>query len=181
MSTHVPGATYVAIHSVCVSEEHRRKGVASRLLREYVERLEKLRREANEDLKGARLITHEELRGLYEGAGFRWIGESEVVHGERKWWEMGIDFDSVEGGTKELVVSGDKEKEEETELLTLVDQNGSNAVDLYCPREGCRSIILKAGVAKWALHSGKDLIVRSPFNSNLTHPFVALGLVTNDN
>ncbi|KAK4692723.1 arylalkylamine N-acetyltransferase, partial [Phenoliferia sp. Uapishka_3] len=86
MSTHVPGAPYAAIHSVCVQQQYRRMGVALALLNEYKIRL------AQMGLKGARLITHDELIPLYQQAGFGMVGESSVVHGERKWFEMKIDF-----------------------------------------------------------------------------------------
>ena len=88
MGTHVADAPYAAIHSVCVSAEYRRKGVALALLTEYLVRLR-----LQPALKGARLITHDELVLLYTQAGFTMVGKSEVVHGERPWWEMKVDFE----------------------------------------------------------------------------------------
>lgn len=38
------------------------------------------------------LITHEELRTLYEKAGFVWLGKSAVVHGAKPWYEMRRDL-----------------------------------------------------------------------------------------
>ncbi|KZT70614.1 acyl-CoA N-acyltransferase, partial [Daedalea quercina L-15889] len=83
MSTHVPDALSVCIHSVCVTPAHRRQGVALSLLKEYTARLE--RAGAYERIL---LITHDELRGLYEKAGFDWVGPSSVTHGARPWFEM---------------------------------------------------------------------------------------------
>ncbi|KAG6890031.1 hypothetical protein C0995_012488 [Termitomyces sp. Mi166 len=89
MSTHVPSSSSVCIHSVCVSPEHRHKGVASNLLETYIAKLK-------ERAKYARvlLITKEGTRELYEKAGFEWIGISGVVHGKDKWHEMRIVFDN---------------------------------------------------------------------------------------
>jgi len=88
MSTHVPHSSSVCIHSICVSPDHRRKGVGSHLLREYVSRLENTRKDGSAPYERILLITHEDLRPFYEKCGFEWIGRSEVVHGSRTWFEM---------------------------------------------------------------------------------------------
>lgn len=83
MSTHDASGTSVCIHAVCVDPAYRRRGIAVALLTEYVARL------AQSGLyERALLITHEELRGLYEKAGFEWLGRSKVVHGSKPWYEM---------------------------------------------------------------------------------------------
>lgn len=92
MSTHVPGAPYAAIHSVCVHPDHRRKGVALSLLKAYLARLSD-----TPGILGARFITHKELIPLYSKAAFELVGESAVVHGARKWYEMRIDFGGASG------------------------------------------------------------------------------------
>ncbi|KAL0064542.1 hypothetical protein AAF712_008487 [Marasmius tenuissimus] len=88
MSKHVPGATSVCIHSVCVSFDHRRQGIALRLLKEYIARLEEARRTGSVSYERILLIAHEELIPLYRKAGFTFIGESEVAHGARPWYSM---------------------------------------------------------------------------------------------
>lgn len=92
MSTHVPNSPFVCIHSVCVSKPFRHRGVALALLREYVNRLEKSIKESNAKYRCVLLITHEELRGFYEKAGFDWLGPSTVKHGSRMWFEMRRDL-----------------------------------------------------------------------------------------
>ncbi|EED77694.1 predicted protein, partial [Postia placenta Mad-698-R] len=87
MSTHEPGPS-VCIHSVCVAPDHRRKGVGLALLKEYLSRLETQPDRLGYQLERVLLITHEDLRSLYEKAGFEWVGESAVVHGSRPWFEM---------------------------------------------------------------------------------------------
>jgi cyclin-dependent kinase-like len=37
MSLHEPGGSTVCIHSVCVAQEERRKGVATRMLKSYIQ------------------------------------------------------------------------------------------------------------------------------------------------
>lgn len=164
MSTHVVGAPYVAIHSVCISAEYRRKGVAVALLKEYLGRLEK------EGVRGARLITHEELVPLYAKAGFEMVGESEVVHGERKWWEMKVDFEERE----KVVVAEEMRNPGSTwesfgGIEALLDVKGRNKADLFCPRGECRCILLKATVGKFVRRPSSDLIVRSCLRSSLPH------------
>lgn len=90
----------MCIHSVAVVPLMRRKGVAGALLREYVRRLSAPNpnprgKDASSGVKVGierfLLISHEELRGLYEGAGFEWIGKSAVQHGARDWFEMRLE------------------------------------------------------------------------------------------
>jgi len=88
MSTHVPGAASVCIHSVCVDGLHRRSGVGLALMKEYIRRLEKACMEEGAPYESILLITHEELRKFYEKAGFEWLGKSEVQHGSKAWFEM---------------------------------------------------------------------------------------------
>ncbi|KAI0811235.1 hypothetical protein BC629DRAFT_1437126 [Irpex lacteus] len=89
MDEHIPSGTTVCIHAVCVLPAHRNKGIAISLLKEYIARLGRARRD------GARyervvLITHKHLIGFYEKAGFEWAGKSDVVLGPEQWYEMCI-------------------------------------------------------------------------------------------
>lgn len=89
MSQHVPSSSSVCIHAVCISPDHRRKGLGVHLLREYVTRLESATRDdGSKSYQRALLLTHGELRTFYEQAGFEWLGKSDVVHGSRPWFEM---------------------------------------------------------------------------------------------
>ncbi|KIY52200.1 acyl-CoA N-acyltransferase, partial [Fistulina hepatica ATCC 64428] len=84
MSRHVPGSGSVCIHSVCVASIHRKKGIASQLLREYLARL----RDSPANYERILLISHEELIPLYTSVGFELVGPSQVQHGARPWFEM---------------------------------------------------------------------------------------------
>lgn len=152
MSNHVPNGSYVALHSLCVSREWRRRGVGSGLLREYLERVR-----TEDGVKGVRLITHEDLRKLYEGVGFQWRGKSEVVHGGKDWFEMSIDFEDMEE-----VMGVRNSGKVWRGLEGMRDERGMNRDDLYCPRRECRCLLLKAGVGKWMGRPRNDVLVSTP-------------------
>ncbi|KII85588.1 hypothetical protein PLICRDRAFT_178638 [Plicaturopsis crispa FD-325 SS-3] len=156
MSHHVPGAPNVCIHSICVAPTYRRTGIALRLLQEYVARLDETQYER------VLLITHEELRGLYERAGFQWGGKSAVVHGDRPWFEMHRDLRPQQAQQQEIppgvweALQRPSRPRPGAKLLTdfqggiaeVTTPSSENKFDILCPRDGCGSIILKAGAAK---------------------------------
>lgn len=168
MSEHVPDGTSVCVHAVCVTSDLRRRGVALGLLKEYIARLQNAR------LFGAPyerilLITHEDMRSLYEQAGFEWQGESKVVHGPDPWYEMRITLtpppppQSVPSGLWEALQRSSTRKVPVARLFASfaggVGDLGqretssseiTNKFDLLCPRQGCGSIVLKNGVAALA-------------------------------
>ncbi|KAM0786802.1 hypothetical protein ACM66B_002235 [Microbotryomycetes sp. NB124-2] len=157
MSTHVSGAAFVAIHSVCVASSHRRQGIALGLVRDYVSRLRTGKR-----YKGALLIAHDHLIPLYQKAGFELVGESSVVHGSEKWYEMRAHLDSEKVADEEkhaqVVAAVADEQEIRNPGRTfasfggvdnLVDKEAMvNKADLFCPRPECRCLLLKASVGK---------------------------------
>jgi hypothetical protein len=173
MSKHIPSSSSVCIHSVCVSSQHRRKHIALNLLMEYISRLEAAR-EAGKPYQRVLLITHEPLRQLYERAGFEWVGKSSVVHGSEPWYEMRKTLGSGAPTTTEpepqqipaglwdaLQRSSTRSRpsfkpfsdfHENVKDLVRPDSKDAtisvNKFDLLCPRVGCGSIILRAGVGK---------------------------------
>ncbi|KAF9131950.1 hypothetical protein BGX30_012897 [Mortierella sp. GBA39] len=90
MSSHEPSGDAVCIHSVCVSSAFQRRGIATRLLREYLQHLQRLNNNAHasKKLKRVLLIAHEHTTGLYAGVGFVLVGKSSVEHGPDPWFEM---------------------------------------------------------------------------------------------
>ncbi|KAG0287215.1 hypothetical protein BGZ96_008829 [Linnemannia gamsii] len=93
MSSHNPSGDAVCIHSVCVSTAFQRRGVATRMLKEYLQHLQRLNNNMNAStsmnkLKRVLLIAHEHTIGLYAGVGFVLIGQSSVEHGPDPWFEM---------------------------------------------------------------------------------------------
>lgn len=90
MSSHDPSGDAVCIHSVCVSSAFQRRGFATRMLREYLQHLQRLNNDAHasKKLKRVLLIAHEHTIGLYAGVGFVLVGKSSVEHGPDPWFEM---------------------------------------------------------------------------------------------
>lgn len=64
------------------------------------------------------LVCHEELKSLYMNVGFVDRGPSQLVHGSQPWFEMFLDLQT------------------------------KNPKKLLCPKERCRCIILRAGIAR---------------------------------
>ncbi|KIS71686.1 uncharacterized protein UMAG_00127 [Mycosarcoma maydis] len=97
MSTHDTSedARIVCIHSVCVASEMQRKGLATRMLENYISRIRKAEEgKGPEGDKGKRgyetlaLLAHEELTALYKKVGFRTQCVSHVQYGSGQWLEM---------------------------------------------------------------------------------------------
>ena len=168
MATHVPGSSSVCIHSVCVASSHRREGIALGLLEEYIARLERAG-----TYERILLIAHDNLRGLYEKAGFEWMGPSTVHHGSKPWFEMKRELQvqpapsasaavappSVPAGLWEALQRSATSRNRPVGRALAAFPNGAqdlivdggegmlrNKYDLLCPKEGCGSIILKNGV-----------------------------------
>jgi len=167
MSVHESGPS-VCIHSVCVAQEYRRKGVALALLKEYLSRLGKMETSGIRPER-ALVIAHEELTGLYEKSGFELVGKSSVVHGSRPWYELRKELSPpsapVEPPTmpagiwEQLQLASTSRKRPQAQLLVafpngaqdLVSDDGQgtlkNKYDILCPRDGCGSVILTSGAA----------------------------------
>lgn len=91
MSVHssAPDANLVCLHSACVSPDYQRRGIASALLREYIARLTRAETgDARRGYKDVALLAHDRLRPLYEKAGFKVMGQSDVQWGSEPWLEM---------------------------------------------------------------------------------------------
>lgn len=95
MSSHDPSGDAVCIHSVCVSSAFQRRGIATRLVREYLQQLQGLNNNAqsSKKLKRVLLIAHEHTIRLYAGVGFVLVGKSSVEHGPDPWFEMVYTFE----------------------------------------------------------------------------------------
>ncbi|KAG5645685.1 hypothetical protein DXG03_005523 [Asterophora parasitica] len=150
--------------------------IALNLLKEYISRLEAARKEGK-PYERVLLIVHENLRSLYEQAGFEWLGKSSVVHGALPWYEMRRVLGSreteteiapsesrqVPAGLWEALQRASSAPRPTAQPLTafsdgaldLVEPHSGkpgvsiNKFDLLCPRSNCGSIILKRGVGQW--------------------------------
>ena len=105
MSSHDPSGDVLAIHSVCVDERFRRRGVAASALAHYVARWivhDDTRRENDDDddttttptkVRRVRLLCKENLIPFYERyGGFALEGASAVEHGAETWFDMVLDL-----------------------------------------------------------------------------------------
>ncbi|UZJ51316.1 hypothetical protein CBS101457_000636 [Exobasidium rhododendri] len=91
----------VCLHSVCVAPEYQRKGLALKLIEEYMTRLRKVEEGDNKKhYECVALLVHEELVALYAKAGFKMLGVSHVNWGSGGWFEMRR-YISTKEGTKQ--------------------------------------------------------------------------------
>jgi ribosomal protein S18 acetylase RimI-like enzyme len=93
MATHDPDGTTLCVHSVCVAGDARRRGVASALLRTY---LQLIIPGVAPAVRCVRLIAKPYLTKLYLRAGFRLVGPSSVVHGAEQWNEFVHEYEAQE-------------------------------------------------------------------------------------
>ena len=104
MSSHDPTGDVLAIHSVCVDERFRRRGVAASALAHYVARWivhDDTQHENDDDtttttttkVRRVRLLCKENLIPFYERyGGFALEGASAVEHGAETWFDMVLDL-----------------------------------------------------------------------------------------
>jgi predicted GNAT family N-acyltransferase len=83
MSTHEPNGKTVCLHSVCVSPDYRKQGIATRLMTTWIEQLRQLKK-----YNRIALMSRPQLVDLYSSVGFKNVGVSEVVHGPEPWIDM---------------------------------------------------------------------------------------------
>lgn len=167
METHepTPKPSSVCIHSVCISSTYHRRGVALKLLEEYVERLGGMN-----DVARVLLICKENLKSLYTQAGFIEVGPSPVVHGQDPWFEMRRDMThnaTTATQPSQAAILAALQSQAQTTCskpdqkpytsfadpptdLTYTDRAVQyNAYKLTCAREACGSVILLRGVGVW--------------------------------
>lgn len=77
----------VALHSLAVAKEHRRKGLGTILLKSYIERIKSAR-----IAERIALLAHDDLVKFYEGFGFVDHGVSEVKWGGKQFRAMVLEF-----------------------------------------------------------------------------------------
>eukprot|EP00746_Dinoflagellata_sp_MGD_P053723 gnl/MRDRNA2_/MRDRNA2_23586_c0_seq1.p1 gnl/MRDRNA2_/MRDRNA2_23586_c0~~gnl/MRDRNA2_/MRDRNA2_23586_c0_seq1.p1 ORF type:complete len:193 (-),score=39.77 gnl/MRDRNA2_/MRDRNA2_23586_c0_seq1:25-603(-) len=84
MSAHDPSGSTLCIHSVVTAEAYRRRGYAKAMLQEYMKAV----RSTVPQLQRILLLCKNHLIPFYESCGFTNLGESKVVHGQDKWYDM---------------------------------------------------------------------------------------------
>ena len=86
MSTHSVEGSLLAIHSVVVHEAYRRQGVATAMLKRYLQMVQ----DENTDgsIHSMVLLAKTHLLGFYVNCGFRVNRPSPIVHGQDTWYEL---------------------------------------------------------------------------------------------
>ncbi|GAB9477979.1 hypothetical protein Gpo141_00015196, partial [Globisporangium polare] len=87
MSEHDPLGSTLCIHSVVVDGAHRRKGLASAMLKQYVRDVVEQQAHVGRIV----LIAKAYLVSFYVSCGFSVTKLSPVVHGQDPWFELAID------------------------------------------------------------------------------------------
>ena len=90
-SKHEPDGAILCVHSVCVKENKRRRGVGGKLLETYLMYLKARnndrKRDNQSELKSVRLLCKKHMIPFYQNGGFTLLGESEVTHGKDAWFD----------------------------------------------------------------------------------------------
>eukprot|EP01006_Ploeotia_vitrea_P051488 TRINITY_DN67564_c5_g1_i1.p1 TRINITY_DN67564_c5_g1~~TRINITY_DN67564_c5_g1_i1.p1 ORF type:complete len:164 (+),score=13.49 TRINITY_DN67564_c5_g1_i1:62-553(+) len=86
MSAHTSDGLNLCIHSVVIAPEYRRRGWATTMLKEYIQRMKQ-----DKSIQVLSLISKEYLLGLYGGVGFKDLGVSSISHGKDQWHEMQLE------------------------------------------------------------------------------------------
>lgn len=88
MLYHQDGPT-LCVHSVVVREDCRRRGIATRMFKKY---LDHVKRTDCVKFEKCCIIVHQELTILYENIGFVIMGKSTVTHGNSSWIDLEFAF-----------------------------------------------------------------------------------------
>lgn len=89
MSVHEHDGKTVCLHSVCVSPDYRKQGIATRLMKTWIEQLKEINaKQETKKYNRIALMSRPRLVSLYESVGFKKVGVSEVVHGPEPWIDM---------------------------------------------------------------------------------------------
>lgn len=103
MSTHRPDGQLLAIHSVVVDEPYRRRGIATFMLRRYVQAIKDAEAKATDQhnveedkqyapIQSIVLLAKQNLLGFYAQCGFRVNRPSPIAHGKDTWFELQQDI-----------------------------------------------------------------------------------------
>lgn len=89
MSTHHSEGPLLAIHSVVVTEDYRRKGVATAMLKDYINVMRDM---PNDGVQKLVLLAKRHLLSFYVDCGFSVVKPSAIVHGPDQWYDLELDL-----------------------------------------------------------------------------------------
>jgi len=118
MSEHDPLGRLLAVHSVVVDEKYRGKGVASKMLKQYVRDViaqEEEERQQKEDaghtqsslpppIESIVFIAKQHLLGFYVRCGFRVNRPSPIVHGKELWYDLEMELPTPPKQPKNVII-----------------------------------------------------------------------------
>ena len=84
MATHDATGPLLAIHSVVVAEPYRRDGIATAMMKNYIETMESMPDGVDKFV----VMAKEELLGFYVKCGFSVLRPSDIVHGKELWFHL---------------------------------------------------------------------------------------------
>eukprot|EP00560_Eucampia_antarctica_P007761 CAMPEP_0197827096 /NCGR_PEP_ID=MMETSP1437-20131217/3960_1 /TAXON_ID=49252 ORGANISM="Eucampia antarctica, Strain CCMP1452" /NCGR_SAMPLE_ID=MMETSP1437 /ASSEMBLY_ACC=CAM_ASM_001096 /LENGTH=222 /DNA_ID=CAMNT_0043427825 /DNA_START=368 /DNA_END=1036 /DNA_ORIENTATION=- len=89
MATHDSEGNFLAIHSVVVKQEYRRKGIASQMMKHYIKSIsEDNRMNPTLPISKTVLLAKSKLLGFYVNLGFSVLKVSDIVHGQEQWYDL---------------------------------------------------------------------------------------------
>ena len=88
MRHHDPQGQLLAIHGVVVAAAHRRQGVASAMLRDYIATIQR----EHPTLQKMVLLSKAHLLSFYVNCGFKVLRPSPIVHGSEQWFDLELDL-----------------------------------------------------------------------------------------
>ncbi|GKY90707.1 hypothetical protein MPSEU_000044100 [Mayamaea pseudoterrestris] len=88
MQNHVPAGPLLAIHSVVVDERFRRKGIATKMLQDYIQFIQDSNAERITPIEKFVLLAKRECLAFYINCGFSVIGKSCIEHGTEQWYHL---------------------------------------------------------------------------------------------
>ncbi|GMI13076.1 hypothetical protein TrLO_g1888 [Triparma laevis f. longispina] len=150
MSTHSPSGEILAIHSVVIKEDERRKGYATKMLKNYLDILS-----PSPPIKKIALIAKQNLLEFYINSGFTVTRLSPIIHGSDRWFELTLDFiefkrpkykvidaftSKAGSGNPAAVVWDFGEKDDEWLLGVAKEFNLSETVFVYPLIDGARKL-----------------------------------------
>lgn len=89
MSVHHSEGPLLAIHSVVIIEEHRRMGIATSMLKDYVDQMRCM---PDDGVQKLVLMAKKNLLSFYVDCGFSVIRPSTIVHGNDQWYDLELDL-----------------------------------------------------------------------------------------
>mmetsp|Transcript_12264 Transcript_12264/g.34009 ORF Transcript_12264/g.34009 Transcript_12264/m.34009 type:complete len:522 (+) Transcript_12264:266-1831(+) len=89
MTTHLAGGPLLAVHSVVVREEYRRRGIATSMMKEYIHHVQDYNKNnLSTPVQSIVMMAKAHLLTFYINVGFRVNRLSPILHGSERWYEL---------------------------------------------------------------------------------------------